>query len=248
MRTVAALAAVFWAGVFFGLLDLGVVAQPQGWEADVTLEASWGSLFTFVVAGACVTISVRPHILWAALVQLMLVAVALLVACIGGLDARPLPVVCLLLMNVAIFRAMGQTPSLRGPPWRAPSWPLAALAVAGAPLWITAGFQALAASRTRADPIGSVTWGIHHWPVHAATLFTVPVATALAAVWAQGRRLLASSACCVAVVVAATSLAHPMAFGSLASTQLSFLAILWALAVGLLSGDRARDELLSAST
>jgi hypothetical protein len=201
----------------------------------VVLEASWGSLFTFLVAGANAAVAVRPRVVRAALVQLMVVAVALLVACLGGLDARPLPAAALVLVNAGILWVLSGRPGAAGTRWTRPSWPLLVLAAVAAPVWLVESAQALDASRRRAEPFDSVSWSIHHWPVHAAAWLAIAVCAVLAAVWAEGRGLLGACTCCAATVIAAASLAHPDTFAVLPSTDVAFLAILWALAVGLIS-------------
>ena len=240
----AGICALFWAVGFFGLADLGVVAHNSpGWESSVVLEASWGSLFTFLVAGANAAAAVRPGVVRAALVQLLVVAVALLVACVGGLDARPLPAAALVLANAVILWLLSGRPGpgrLRG---SRPSWPLLVLAAVAAPVWLVQCWEALDDSRTRAEPFDSVSWSIHHWPVHGAALLAIAVCAVLAAVWTEGRGLLGSCTCCAATVIAAASLAHPDTFAVLPSTDVAFLALLWALAVGLIArgGAEVRD-------
>jgi peptidoglycan/LPS O-acetylase OafA/YrhL len=225
-----------WAVGFFGLADLGVVARNSpGWESSVVLEASWGSLFTFLVAGADAAVAVRPRAVRAALVQLLVVAVALLVASLGGLDARPLPAAALVVANAVILWLLAGRPGPHGPGRSRPSWPLLVLAAVAAPVWVVQCLEALDASRRRAEPLDSVSWSIHHWPVHGAALLAIAVCAAVAAMWTEGRGLLGACTCCAATVIAAASLAHPDTFAVLPSTDVAFLAILWALAVGLIA-------------
>src|SRR6478735_10990505 len=90
-QVVAWIFAAFAAVPFFGLVDLGTLlgaANPE-YQWAVPLEVSWGSLFTFLVAGAYVWIAVLPRRAKPAVVQLGIVVVALAVSAVGGLDAGP---------------------------------------------------------------------------------------------------------------------------------------------------------------
>ena len=87
---------------------------------------------------------------------------------------------------------------------------------------------------------------LRHGPGRAEWTFAVAIAVCavLAAVWTEGRGLLGSCTCCAATVIAAASLAHPDTFAVLPSTDVAFLALLWALAVGLIArgGAEVRAE------
>jgi hypothetical protein len=61
-RVFAALAALFWAVLFFGILDLSVV--PSGdvrFYEHYLLETGWGLLFTFLVPLPLLAWAVRPQ-------------------------------------------------------------------------------------------------------------------------------------------------------------------------------------------
>src|SRR3954452_24002749 len=94
--------AVLWAVFFFGVVDLSVIANPGEFEPVVALEASWGVLFTFFVAGSLAAAAWNPCVAPAAPVQLA-VAVALLAGAILGSNAEPLPVAAVLAGTAAVL-------------------------------------------------------------------------------------------------------------------------------------------------
>lgn len=108
MRGVKALAwllAFVSAVLFFGIVDLFTL---PGWvdpryEWSVPLEVSWGSLFTFIIAGSYVRIARRPNEPWPAVALLLITAVALILSSALGLDARPLPVAVVIGASAALF-------------------------------------------------------------------------------------------------------------------------------------------------
>jgi uncharacterized membrane protein len=92
----------------FGLFGLADLMTLPGWvdqqyEWSVPLEASWGSLFTFVVGGSFVSIARNPRQPWPGFVLLSIAIVALVLGSLLGLDAGPLPVAILLAVAVALL-------------------------------------------------------------------------------------------------------------------------------------------------
>ncbi|MFB8368076.1 hypothetical protein ACFC25_01790 [Pseudarthrobacter sp. NPDC055928] len=86
---------------FIGLFGLADLMTLPGWvdqqyEWSVPLEASWGSLFTFVVGGSFVSIARNPGQPWPGLILLSIAIGALLLGSVFGLDAGPTPVALLL--------------------------------------------------------------------------------------------------------------------------------------------------------
>ena len=132
--TMAVIAAVF----LFGLVDLmtlpGWVDQRYEWM--VPLEASWGSLFTFVVAGSCVAIGLRPDRPWPGIVLLSVAGCALAFGAVIGANARPLALAALIAGTAAVFFWLARWAEAPFPRvWRfSPEYLL--LAVAGVPLWL----------------------------------------------------------------------------------------------------------------
>ena len=222
-RIVAWVFAVFAAVPFFGLIDLGTMlgwADPQYvWE--VPLEVSWGSLFTFMVAGAYVWIAVLPRRAEPAVVQLGIVVVALAVSAVGGFDAGP----AFVAFGVAVSALLLGWLSRAFDDWRLQlSLDLlpVLVGVVGAALWLPYALKALARSRT--GPAGEVTNGIEHWPVQGATGFALAMGGAVMAVWWPARPLFRITISLAAVFVGMGSLAYPDRAGATQGLQ-------WAVAV-----------------
>jgi hypothetical protein len=238
VRVGAAVSALFWAVFFYGLIDLAVLADPRDFLLVVALEAGWGVLFTFFVAGPLVVVALRPQAAVAAAVQLFLVTVALLVSCLLGLDARPLPV-ALALGATAVLLLLASGTDVRSAFGLAPDRPLVALAIAAAPFWLLYAVHAFSASRGGASADSDITWGIDHWPVHGAAALTIVLSSAAASLWAGGRRLLGATTCLAGTILGVASLAYPDSSGAMAHGGWALAAILWSVAVGLLSKSAA---------
>jgi hypothetical protein len=235
VRVGAAVSALFWAVFFYGLIDLAVLVDPRDFLPVVALEAGWGVLFTFFVAGPLVVVAWRPQAAVAAAVQLFLVTVALLVSCLLGLDARPVPV-ALALGATAVLLLLASGTDVKSGFGLAPDRPLVALAIAAAPFWL---LYALHASRGGASADSDITWGIDHWPVHGAAALTIVLSSAAASVWPGGRRLLGAMTCLAGTILGVASLAYPDSSGAMAHSGWALAAILWSVAVGLLSKSAA---------
>jgi hypothetical protein len=247
LRVAAAACSLFWAVAFFGIVDLSVVVDPGGFLPDVALEASWGALFTFFVAGALLAVAVRPGAAGPAAAQLLLVAVALGMGCVGASDPGPLPVAAVLAVTAALL-VRGDARVLLAVLRAQPRPVLAAVAVAAAPFWLLHAWHAVDAGRSRSPSEADLTWGIDHWPVHGATALTIGAAAVLAALCPVPRRLLAATACFAGAVLGAASLAYPDSNGAMLDRSWSLAAVLWSITIGLLgvagppAGDpRARE-------
>ncbi len=244
VRVGAALSAVFWAVFFFGLIDLAVLADPRDFLPVVALEAGWGVLFTCFVAGPLAVVAVRPAAAVAAAAQLFVVAVALLLCCLLGLDARPLPVAVAVGASAVLVLLLddgGLRPRLGSDCGSgiAPDWPLVALAASAAPFWLLSALHAFAAARQGSGAGSDITRGIDHWPVHGAAALTLAISAIVASVWPHSRRLLGSTTCVAGTLLGAASLAYPDSSGAMAGRGWALLAIVWSLAVGLLSAGSA---------
>jgi hypothetical protein len=234
-RITAAAFAIFWAVLFFGIIDLSVIVDPGDDFAPVAaLEASWGALFTFFVAGALLAVAWQPRATAPAAVQLMIVAVALLASCPIGLDLGPLPVVVVLAVTSALVLRLNTVPRADLLTWVI-RWPMLLAAAAAAPFWFWYAGYAFANSRAGSQQ-DDETWGINHWPVHGATAVAIASAALLASVWPHGRRQLAAATSLAGTVLGAASLAYPASAGAMPSRTWSFAAILWSVTLGLLSG------------
>lgn len=232
VRVGAAGSAVFWAVFFFGVVDLSVIANPGEFEPVVALEASWGVLFTFFVAGSLAAAACDPRVAPAAAVQLVVVAVALLAGAILGSNAELLPVAAVLAGTAAVLLGTNRA-ALPGAFRWAPHWPGVAVAIVAAPAWLWYAGWSFGNSRGPGAE-SDVTRGIDHWPVHGATAVAICAASVVASVWPRGRRLLATTTCLAGTVLGAASLAYPTSAGAMPSRAWSFAAILWSLTVGLL--------------
>src|SRR3954447_18171724 len=116
-RILSALLALFFLVPFFGLIDLATLV---GWVNpdylwSVPLEVSWGSLFTFFVAGAFVWIAVRPARPWPGLVQLGIVSVSRALAAAATVGAGPLWVAAGIALSAALLAWLLRAP-LPAPP------------------------------------------------------------------------------------------------------------------------------------
>ncbi|HYF74158.1 MAG TPA: hypothetical protein VD864_15105 [Nocardioides sp.] len=221
-RVLAGLQAVFYAVVWFGIVDLltPFVQDEAEWRSGFLLETGWGLLFLVLVAMPFGVLAVRPgHP--GALAGLTITAVALVT---GGLWAREIPQV---LNGLALGAGVAVVGGLGG--WRAPQRraldPLLALlsgvGLAGA---LVLGWDTL----EHAVMLDDVTNGVDHSGVQASLGLAVAASVALAAVTAA--RLPAWSAAACAVWLAGVSLAYPDIEGSL-GTPGAVGALVWSALV-----------------
>jgi len=207
----AAIAAV----PMFGLIDLGTVfglADPQ-WEWQISLEASWGSLLTFIIAGGFGWIGALPDRPWPGLGLLGLASISLAIASLVFLDTAPLWVaVALAGATAAIYLLLrpGPPPGRLGRP---PGWVWSSLVAAGVPLWLGYAWNTYAAA-LRGDT-GDVTNGIDHWPVQVALGLTLAAGAALLVAWRTELVLWRVAFALAAAIVAYASIAYPERGGAM---------------------------------
>src|SRR3954453_17133369 len=60
LRVLAALLAMFWGLVFYGVIDLLAFAQGAEFHATLLLWTGWGLLFVFLVATPLAALCIRP--------------------------------------------------------------------------------------------------------------------------------------------------------------------------------------------
>lgn len=242
-RTAARWVAVAWALVstvlMMGVIDLltlpGWVDQRYVWE--VPLEASWGALFTFLVAGAHLWVAVRPGAPWPAFLQLGVCVVSLLVAAVAGTDWRLLPVALgVAVSGVVLWWLLGRPPVPSG---QRPQVHGTLLAVAAAGLLLWLPYVLVALERSRAGVLGSITQGVEHWPVQGATGLALVLAALALALWEPARPLLRAAVSLSAVYIGMAELAYPDREGAMGSVVWGTGVTLWGLLVALLAVPRA---------
>lgn len=203
---VAALAAVFWGFLWFGLIDLlVVVTQDEQFHEDYLLESGWGLLYLVLVAVPLVLLAFRPGRA-VALAQLAVVTVAVLA---GAAWAGALPQLWNglgLALTVGLLAVLGRWRGLR---LRRPDLLMAALAVAALPPAI-AYAEPLARNTTVTEDI---TNGVSHWPMQASLALAVVGLAGLAA--CTRHRLPAGTAAFTAVWLGIESMVYPDLHGSL---------------------------------
>lgn len=216
-----------------GLIDLftlvGWVDQQYVWE--VPLDASWGALFTFFLAGAYLWVALFPRAPRPALLQLALTAVALAVSAVAGTDWRPLTVAVGVAASGWLLRVLLGRPALTGPPRPRVRWTPLGVGVLGLPLWLPYVLEALAQSR--AGAVGTTTQGIEHWPVQGAAGLALVLGPAAMGLWADTRPLLRVAVSLSAVYIGMAELAYPDRLGAMGSLLWGVGVILWGVLVAL---------------
>ncbi|WNB86476.1 hypothetical protein [Cellulomonas sp. ATA003] len=241
-RVVAVVLALFSAVILMGLIDLftlpGWVDQSFVWE--VPLEASWGSLFTFFLAGGYAWVAINPRAPWPALVQLAISGLALLVGATAGADWRPLALaVGVGVSALVLWRLVGRpAPEFGGRP--SVHWAVLAVAALGVPLWWPYALTAFAQSR--AGVLGSITQGIEHWPVQGAVGVAVVLGSLVLAIWDDGRPLLRVAVSLTAVYIGMAELAYPDRAGAMDDRLWGIGVTLWGLLIALVCVPRRVDE------
>lgn len=230
--------------LMFGLIDLGTalgLSDPQ-YEWQMSLEVSWGSMFTFLIGGGFAWVCIRPHHPQAGLLLLAIVAVSLAVGAAALMDQGPLfvalslAVVSVILkftLNVRFERVR------RGA--RSRSWLRTSIATAGALLWLGYAVLTSVMARSSASGVGDVTNGIDHWPVQVALGVAIASGAAIVALRADAwgaaglwRWMFALSA----IAVGSTGLAYPDRLGAMPHPVWGIVMVLWGLSLVLIPGPR----------
>lgn len=237
-RVVAGVLALVSAVILMGLIDLftlpGWVDQDFEWE--VPLEASWGSLFTFFLAGGYAWVALFPRAPWPALVQLGICGLALVISAAAGTDWRPLALAVGVVVSVLVlWRLVGQPvlPRVGRPSVR---WVVLVVAALGVPLWLPYALAAF--TQSRAGVLGSVTQGIEHWPVQGAVGVALVLGSLVLAIWDDGRPLLRVAVSLTAVYIGMAELAYPDRAGAMDSRLWGIGVTLWGLLVALVCAPR----------
>ncbi|MEJ1178661.1 MULTISPECIES: hypothetical protein [unclassified Pseudarthrobacter] len=215
----------------FGLFGLADLMTLPGWvdqqyEWSVPLEASWGSLFTFVVGGSFVSVARNPGQPWPGLVLLSIAIGALLLGTGLGLDAGPTPVALLLAAVAALLVWLVR-------PEAAPLsfvWDLSRqyllIAATGLPLWTLYAAHAFEVSRLRQDT-GHLTWDIEHWPVQGSVGIVLCLTALAMAFWPPGRPLMRVATSLSATYIGAAMLAFPDRAGAMDGPMWGVAMVLW---------------------
>jgi hypothetical protein len=232
---------VFAAVVMMGLIDLGTLigtSDPR-YTWPVSLDVSWGALFTFQLAGAYAWIAARPHESLPALVQLVLSAGALALGAAAGSALEPLWVALPVAASAVLFARLLARPRHRlRPALRRPHWRFGALAAVGVALWTPYVLSCLAVSRSAHEPY--ITNGIDHWPVQAAAGGALAASAVVLALFPQARPLLRSCTALSAALIGVAMLAYPERGGATESQLWAIAVVVWAVLVALTPPSRPR--------
>jgi hypothetical protein len=212
-RVVAALGAVWWGWLFFGVQDaLTVFIEGRDFAAHYVMESGWGLLFLALVAVPLIGLVIRPRspVLVA---QVAAVGVAVLLgAVLAGSAAHLLPGAGVLVTALAVA-GCGRL-DVRPRHLRA-DWPLVvcvALAVVPA-----VGYARRMASST-ADV--EITWNLDHYPIQAGLGIAVVLIGAVIAVadGSAGARLATVTFVVTIAWIGLESVIYPHRVGSLGTT------------------------------
>ena len=181
-RIVAGVVALFWLVGFFGLIDLLVVVENDpDWHDSYLLEAGWGALFTFLVAGPQLALAARRSVAPGVVVaELLAVAVAITGAALWSGSLPLLVAAVLVAANALLLGAMSEVRRAFPPLDRA----LRILVVVGAALGGAFAARVLA-DHPMAEP--DITNGLDHLPMQAALGLAMATVGAVAAAAVGGR-------------------------------------------------------------
>jgi len=231
-RVAAVLVGLFWATVFFGIIDLSVVPDNdvESYE-HYLLATGWGLLFTFLVP--------LPLLSWAARPQgwngPQLVAIAAVLLLTGVVALAPGQVlVAALVAGSAAFPGMWRP----RPHWSARAlarpayWPLDALLAMGLGAGLMYGWEMLDAARGGVKDDN--THGLMHLPMQAGFGLAVS-ASAVVAVFALANRVAGWWFAFLPAAISATWMgivarAYPDHLGSIGEVG-GTLTIAWAVAI-----------------
>jgi hypothetical protein len=242
-RIVAILGALFWGGLFFGLIDLMVVIeQDRRFYDSYLLETGWGLLYTVLVAVPCIALAVRPGQVLP-LIQVAVVGFAVAVAAVASSAWLQLFPAVFLLVSAAFMADLSR--GYVRPPggWRWPRFdpPIALTMLVMAPPAVAYAVDMIAAHYTKRAPRDSQTWGIDHWPMQAALpLSVVVVGAAVAAGVRLGWTGTAVSVSALTVTtgwLGVVSVIYPDHAASLGATW-GTAAIIWAVAFAAIATQR----------
>jgi len=245
----------------FGLVDLGTLfglSDPR-YEWPMSLEASWGSLFTFFVAAGFAWVGALPARPWPGLVLVTLAAGGLTIAALVFADGGPLWVAVVLGLAVGalllLLRSAGRPGTVPGASGTVPLAPRTASGASGgasgtvpfapAPLRcrpagfrpVVGGFGVLlwlgyawhSYAAAVAGIPGDVTNGIDHWPVQVALGLALAGGCVLLVLWSEPLSLWRWAFAATAGFVAYATLVFPDRGGAMPH-------LLWGVAIAVWGG------------
>lgn len=244
VRTIAWLCCAVSLTLLFGLIDLGTtlgLSDPR-YAWSMSLEASWGSLFTFMIGGGFAWIGAVPRRPGPGVTLLGIVAVAVLLGSAILGDGRPLwvagplaAITGLLALGLRSFLTVPRPDRRSASPGRA------VLAFTGVPLWLGYAWIMTQLALTADPGAGDETIGIDHWPVQVALGIAVALGcavlgtaevTARPAIWRE-LALWRWAFGLTSVFVAWATLAYPDRAGAMPHPAWGTLILLWGLLIAL---------------
>jgi len=239
LRVAAAVLAVFWGLLFYGLIDLLAFLQGPEFHDTVLLSTGWGLVFLVLVAAPLATVAVASRATASsAAAELLAVAAAVAVGALLSASPRHLALTAGLLLSAALVAWLGHA-SPRPIEWHWSTAPAAALAVAVVPaasyVWTSA--RSTGTGRTTDD-----TWGFDHWPVQAALPVALLLVAALAAGHPRGWRLPLWTATAATIWFAVVAFVEPSLVGSL-DRGWSVAVLVWAVGFAVLTTRSAPGDL-----
>lgn len=216
VRVVSWLFAGIAAVVMMGLIDLGTVfglSDPR-YQWPMSQEASWGALFTFLVAASFGWVASVPERPWPGLVMLVVVTGSLLLGGAVFLDAGPVWVGLGLGAATGIVWLLlrpGRFPDRLRLPQR---WAGAAVALAGVVVWLGYAWNSYAVAVVTYD-LGDVTNGVNHWPVQVALGFAIAAGCVGLVLWPAPLLLWRVGFALTSWIVAYATLVFPERLGAM---------------------------------
>ena len=188
----------WWVLPGMGVIDLTVTWDP---EWPVMLEAGWGVLFTVGIGLPFLVTAIRPRLASASLAQLYVVAGALLIGCLVGVEPQAWWIFAMLAIELPLLHhvARGSTLGARS---------LSPIMLGCA---VVAAFPALGyawdmtVQNRRSLITSDITNETDHYAIQAAVALTLVALPAVSAWWPGARRLLGTSTALMAAYLGLVS-------------------------------------------
>ena len=197
VRTVLRVLAGLFTLTWWVLPAMGVIDLSVSWDPDwpVMLEAGWGLLCTVGLGTPFLVAALLPRFARAALVQVLVMTVALVVGAVGGQEPQMWWLFVQLAVEVPVLWLLARPTTAPTGATRGPA--LLVLAVVGAPPALAYCWSMLADNRSLHFD-GDITNGTDHFAVQGALALALVLLPAVAGLdlgrtGARGRRLLGTS-------------------------------------------------------